>query len=156
MCGTYCWTGNRLVVCKLNIRIQPARRPQGKKAPKRLDVSKLKQASMRQTFTNGIYNHLGVMNLNSEDPEENWTVFANVVHSSAATTLGRPSRKHQDENDEEIKSLLEENTAFTRHIKMILALYPRRRPTAMRAFMVLPMVPMVDQYRLRFYQWYHW
>ena len=26
----------------------------------------------------------------------------------------------------------------------------------MRAFMVLPMVPMVDQYRSRFYQWYHW
>ena len=26
----------------------------------------------------------------------------------------------------------------------------------MRAFMVLPMVPMVYQYRSRFYQWYHW
>ena len=26
----------------------------------------------------------------------------------------------------------------------------------LRAFMVLPMVPMVDQYRSRFYQWYHW
>ena len=35
----------------------------------------------------------------------------NVVHSSAATTLGHPSRKHQDwfdDNDEEIVSLLEE------------------------------------------------
>ena len=34
-----------------------------------------------------------------------------VVHSSAATTIGHPSRKHQDwfdENDEEIKLLLEE------------------------------------------------
>ena len=29
-------------------------------------------------------------------------------------------------------------------------------PQTMRAFMVLPMVPMVDQYRSRFYQWYHW
>ena len=51
------------------------------------------------------------MNLSSEDPEENWTVFQNVVHSSAATTIGHPSRKHQDwfdENDEEIKLLLEE------------------------------------------------
>ena len=26
----------------------------------------------------------------------------------------------------------------------------------LRAFMVPPMVPMVDQYRSRFYQWYHW
>ena len=33
------------------------------------------------------------------------TVFQKVVHSSAATTIGHPSRKHQDwfdENDEEI------------------------------------------------------
>ena len=50
------------------------------------------------------------MNLSSEDPEENWTVFQNVVQSLAATTLGHSFRKHQDwldENDE-IKSLLEE------------------------------------------------
>ena len=38
MCGADCWTDHRLVVSKLNLRIQPARRPQGKKAPKRLDV----------------------------------------------------------------------------------------------------------------------
>ena len=51
------------------------------------------------------------MNLSSEDPEENWTVFQKVVHSSVATTIGHPARKHQDwfdENDEEIKLLLEE------------------------------------------------
>ena len=54
---------------------------------------------------------LGAMNLSSEDPDENWTVFQKVVHSSAATTIGHPSRKHQDwfdENDEENKLLLEE------------------------------------------------
>ena len=27
---------------------------------------------------------------------------------------------------------------------------------ATKAFMVLPMVPMVYQYRIKFYQWYHW
>ena len=66
---------------------------------------------MRQAFINDISNQLGVMNLSSEDPEENWTVFQKVVHSSAATTIGHPSGKHQDwcdENDEEIKFLLEE------------------------------------------------
>ena len=70
-----------------NLRIQPARRPQGKKAPKRLDVSKLNHDSMRQAFINDISNQLGAMNLSSEDPEENWTVFQKVVHSSAATTI---------------------------------------------------------------------
>ena len=38
MCGAACWTDHRLVVSKLNLRIQPVRRPQGKKVPK----SKLK------------------------------------------------------------------------------------------------------------------
>ena len=96
MCGANCWTDHRLVVSKLNLRIQPARRPQGKKAPKRLDVSKLNHDSMRQAFINDISNQLCAMNLSSEDPEENWTVFQKVVHSSAATTIGHPSRKHQD------------------------------------------------------------
>ena len=51
------------------------------------------------------------MNLSSKYPEENWTVFQNVVHSSAVTIIGHPSRKHQDsfdEIDEEIQTLLEE------------------------------------------------
>ena len=58
-----------------------------------------------------ICNHLGKLNFIPEYSEENWTVFQNVVHSSVATTIGHPSRKHQywfDENEEEIKSLLEE------------------------------------------------
>ena len=31
MCGADCWTHHKLVVSKLNLRIQPARRPQDKK-----------------------------------------------------------------------------------------------------------------------------
>ena len=42
VCGADCRTDHRLVVSKLKLRIQPARRPQGKKVPKRLDVAKLK------------------------------------------------------------------------------------------------------------------
>ena len=47
----------------------------------------------------------------SDDPEENWTIFRDTVHSSAMDSLGPVSRKHQDwfdENDEEIQGLLEE------------------------------------------------
>ena len=111
MCGADCWTDNRLVVSKLNLRIQPAWRPQGEKVPKRLDVSKLKQDSERQAFINDICNRLDAMELRSNDPEENWRVFRHTVHSSAIDSLGPVSRKHQDcfeENDKEIQGLLEE------------------------------------------------
>ena len=111
MCGADCWSDHRLVVSKLNLRMQPARRPQGKKAPKRLEVSKLNQDSMRQAFLMDICNQLDAIKLSSENPEDNWTVCHQTIHSSAATTLGHPSRKHQDwfdENDDEIQRLLEE------------------------------------------------
>ena len=75
MCGADCWTDHRLVVSKLNLKIQPARRPQDNKAPKRLDVSKLNRDSMRQAFINVFSKQLGATNLSSEDPEENWTFF---------------------------------------------------------------------------------
>ena len=68
---------------------------------------------------------LGALQLSSEDPEENLTTFRNVFYSSAVDTLGQTSGKHQacfDENGEEI-------TAYTRHIKMILALYTIRQTT---------------------------
>ena len=106
-----CWTDHRLVVSKLNLRIWPARQPQGKKEPKRLDVSKLKQDSKRQAFISDICSRLDAIKLHSDDPEKIWTVFRDTVHSSAMDSLGPVSRKHQDwfdENDEEIQGLLEE------------------------------------------------
>ena len=111
MCGADCWTDHRFVVSKLNLRIQPARRPQSKKVPKRLDLSKLKQDSKRQAFFNDICSRLDAKELRSDDPEENWTVFRDTIHSSAMDSLGPVSRKHQDwfdENDEEIQGNLEE------------------------------------------------
>ena len=105
---TMCGADHRLVVSKLNLSFLPARRPQGKKAPKRLDVSKLNQDSIRQAYQTDICNQLDAINLSSDNPEENWTVFHETVYSSAATTLGHPSRKHQDwfdENDDEIQRL---------------------------------------------------
>ena len=111
MCGADCWTNHRLVVSKLNLRIQPARRPQAKKVPKRLDVSKLKQDSKRQAFINDIDSRLNALEHSSENVDENWTVFRDAVHSSAVYSLEPVSRKHQDwfdETDEEIERYLEE------------------------------------------------
>ena len=111
MCGADCWNDYRLVVSKHNLRIQPVRRPQGKKVPKKLDVSKLKQDSKRKAFVNDLCSRLDALEHSSEDVDESWTVFRDTVHSSAMDSLGPVSRKHQDwfdENDKEIQGLLEE------------------------------------------------
>ena len=50
MCGADCWTDHRLIVAKLNIRVQPKRRPQGMKAPKRLNITQLKNTNTKQCF----------------------------------------------------------------------------------------------------------
>ena len=111
MCGADCWTDHKLVVSKLTLRIQPVRRPQGKKVPRKLDVSKLKQDSKRQAFVNDLCSRLDALEHSSEDTDESWTVFRDTVYSSAMDSLGPVSRKHQDwfdENDKEIHGLLEE------------------------------------------------
>ena len=113
MCGADCWTDHRLVVSKLNLHIQPARRPQGKKV--------LKQNSKKQAFINSICSRLEAMEHRSDDP---------LIHSSAMDSLGPVSRKHQDwfdENDEEIHGLLEEKHQNTKHTLVIPAQNPIRR-----------------------------
>ena len=111
VCGADCWADHRLVVSNLNLRIQPVRRSQGKKMPKKLDVSKLKQDSKRQAFVIDLCSRLDALEHSTEDEDESWTVFRNTVYSSAMDSLGSVSRKHQDwfdENDKEIQGLLEE------------------------------------------------
>ena len=110
MCSADCWTDHRLVVSKLNLRIQPVRQSQGKKVPKRSNVSKLKQDSKRQAFIKDICSHLDALEHSSEDVDESWTVFRNTFHSSAMDSLGPVSGKHQDrfdENGKQIQGLLE-------------------------------------------------
>ena len=131
MCEADDLTDCRLAASILNVKIYPARQPHGQKALKRLDVSKLKENNKRQSFLLDIRNNLGALQLSSEDPQDDLTVFRNAFHSSAVDNLGHESRKHQDwfdENDDEIRIFLKKNTAYTRHIKMILAQYPTRQP----------------------------
>ena len=80
MCGANCCTDHSLADSKLNLTFRPARRPQSKKAPKRLDVSKLNQDSLIQAFLTDIWTQLDIINLSSENPDENWTNFHQMVH----------------------------------------------------------------------------
>ena len=102
MCGADCWTDHRHVASKLNLPIQPVRRPQGKKVPKKLNVSILKQDSKRQAFVNDLCSRLDALEHSSEDADENRLLFSNGFPRTS---------KHQDwfdENDKEIQGLLEE------------------------------------------------
>ena len=130
MCGADCWTDHRLVVSKLNLRIQPVRRPQGKKEPEKLDVSKLKQDSKRQAFVKDLCSRLDALEHSSEAVDESWTVFRDTVHSSAMDSLGPASRKHQDWFDEKKKfrDSLKRNTKNTRLISEIPAQYLAKLP----------------------------
>ena len=94
-----CWTDHRLVVSKLNLRIQPARRPQGKKVPKKLDVSKQKQDSKRQAFINDICSRLDAM-----EKKGKWKVQG--VPQSQTAALPRP--QEEEETDKSKQAQIEQ------------------------------------------------
>ena len=134
MCGADCWTDHRLVVSKLNLRIQPARRPQGKKAPKRLDVSKLNKDSMQTIYgpkSSGATTLLsadGNTLLTDKDAIlERWAEHFNSV-------LNRPSSINQDAIDRlpqiECNVLLDEFPTVTETRKAVQQLSSGKAPGA--------------------------
>ena len=111
MCGAECWTDHRLIVSKLNIRVQSNRRPQGTKAPKRLNVNKLKDSSTKQSFADILEGRLNSLSLDNHNADSGWDSLRDIVYNTAIETLGPSLRNHKDwfdDNCEEIKQLLEE------------------------------------------------
>ena len=120
MCGAECWTDHRLIVSKLNLRVQPKRRPQGEKAPKRLNISKLKVSDIRQYFADTLEQRLDSTVLEGQDVETAWTGLRETVYNTAMECLGPATRKHKDwfdENCTEIQQLLEgKRCAYKAHL----------------------------------------
>ena len=111
MCGADCWTDHRLIVNKLNIRVQPKRRPQGKNAPKRLNITQLKNTNTKQCFVDILEVRLESTPLDSQNVEADWATLSELVYNTATVIQGPSSRKHKnwfDENCDEIKQLLDE------------------------------------------------
>lgn len=100
MCGAECWTDHRLIVSKLNICVQPKRRPQGKKAPKRINITKLKDSPTKQVFVNTLEERLDAITLDKQDVEAAWTSPSETVYNAVVECLGPPARKHKDWFDE--------------------------------------------------------
>ena len=111
MCGADCWTDHRLIISKLKIHLQQKRRPQGKRAAKRLNVEHLHDDSILQHLKSDLTEKLAGLQLAGNDAEEDWAAFRDTVHSVSLKHLGKKSRKNQDwfdENDPEISTLLAE------------------------------------------------
>ena len=75
MCAADDLTDYRLAISILNVKIYPAWQPQGQNAPKRLDVSKLKEDNKRHTSLIDIRNNLGALQLGSGDPQEGFLLL---------------------------------------------------------------------------------
>ena len=111
MCGADCWTDHRLIISKLNIHIQPNRRPQGKKAAKRLNVTRLQVDPIKQSWNEELDSKLEALNFDSSSIEDSWTTLRDLLYSTSTAHLGPTTRRHQDwfdENNTEIQALLEE------------------------------------------------
>ena len=120
MCGAECWTDHRLILSKVNFHIQPKRRPQGMKAPKRLDVGKLNISTIKQSFADTLETRLESLVLENQDVEAAWSTLRDTVYSTAMECLGPVTRKHNDwfdENCKEIMQMLEDkHRAFKAHL----------------------------------------
>jgi len=111
MCGAECWTDHRLVVSKLRLQFHSPRRPQGKKAAKRTDVSKLTLQENQELLAANLSEKLDNIQLGHADVNQDWSVLRDAVHSVTLETLGTSEKKHQDwfdDNDSEIQDLLQE------------------------------------------------
>nr|VZI08239.1 unnamed protein product [Spirometra erinaceieuropaei] len=117
------WTDHRLVISKMRIRLQPRRRPQGKRPPGKLNVALLSLPAHRLHFSNELAQRLdnfpiaaaaddaAAAAVENTSVENRWCQLRDTVQSTALAVLGRAPRQHQDwfdDNDAAISNLLAE------------------------------------------------
>nr|VZI07880.1 unnamed protein product [Spirometra erinaceieuropaei] len=114
------WTDHRLVISKMRIRLQPRRRPQGKRPPGKLNVALLSLPAHRLHFSNELAQRLDNLPIaaaaddaasaaENTSVENRWCQLRDTVQSTALAVLGRAPRQHRDwfdDNDAAIRNLL--------------------------------------------------
>ncbi|BHF58810.1 hypothetical protein SprV_0100176500 [Sparganum proliferum] len=117
------WTDHRLVIWKMRIRLQPPRRPQGKRPPGKLNIALSSLSAQHLRFSNELAQRLDNLPVSAASVEENasmenrWCQLRDTVQSTALAVLGRASHQHQgwfDENDAAISNLLVEKNRLRR------------------------------------------
>ncbi|BHF78798.1 hypothetical protein SprV_0602191300 [Sparganum proliferum] len=116
------WTDHRLVISKMPIRLQPRKRPQGKRPPGKLNIALLSLHAHHLHFSNELAQRLHNLPIaavaaaeavdvaaENASVENCWCQLRDTVQSTAV--LGRARRQHQDwfdDNDAVISNLLAE------------------------------------------------
>ncbi|XP_074627031.1 uncharacterized protein LOC141885034 [Acropora palmata] len=116
MRGAECSTDHLLLRSKVSFQIRRKRRPQGKKPPKKLDVSQTKNPDAVLALQSELSKRLEQVTFCKGVTEENWAKFRDEVNSAARETIDVLKKHHQDwfdDNDTEIQGLLAEK--YTAH-----------------------------------------
>ncbi len=71
----------------MNLRTLQKRRAEGKTAPKRLNISKLKKSEVKQQLTEKLENLAVHLQIN-DNIEDSWATFRDTVYSSAYGLVG--------------------------------------------------------------------
>ncbi|VDM04303.1 unnamed protein product [Schistocephalus solidus] len=111
------WTDHRLVISQMWLRLQPRRRPQGKRPPGKLNTLLLNLPANCFDFSNQITETLEDLHAPADNAtvETRWGQLRNVSQSTALEVLGRAHRQHQDwfdDNDADISNLLAEKNGL--------------------------------------------
>nr|VZI29210.1 unnamed protein product [Spirometra erinaceieuropaei] len=120
--GADVWTDHRLVISKMRIRLQPRRRPQGKRPPVELNIALL--SLFAHTLHFGDEPALRLDNLpiaataaadardvGNASVENRWCQLRDTVQATALAVFGHAPRQHQDwfdDNDGAIRNMLAE------------------------------------------------
>nr|VZI45401.1 unnamed protein product [Spirometra erinaceieuropaei] len=111
------WTNHRLVISKMSIRLQPRRRPQGKRPPGNLNVALLSLPAHHLYFSNELAQRLDKLPIaaaadaaaaENASVENRRCQLRDTVQTTALADLGLARRQHQDwfnDNDAVISNL---------------------------------------------------
>ncbi|VDL89047.1 unnamed protein product [Schistocephalus solidus] len=107
------WTDHRLFISKMRLRLQPRRRPQGKRPQGKLNTVLLNVPAHYLHFSNELANRLANLPVADADisVDNRWCHLRDTIQSTALDVLDRARRQHQDwfdDNDAGINALLVE------------------------------------------------
>ena len=117
MRGADCWTDHILLRTRAAFQLLRKHRRQAGCTKRKLDVKKLTDPVIQETFSKALSENLGTIQQTHTELEEAWASFRDTVYQTATTFLGHPKRKHQDwfdDNNPAIQTLLNEKRAAHR------------------------------------------